>query len=292
MNYQKIKTKGFTFIELLIVIAILGILTAGSISIFVFFQKRSQLNSDAEKIVNVLRLAQSKTLASDSLSQYGVYFDESVSPHQYVLFQGSSFAGRNPSFDKMYGLSSKVEFYDINLSGSNEIVFERITGIANNPGNVSIRLIKETGKTETVYVEESGNIGLNLPVLPITNPAKDYRHIHFDYSRLIDSSSEKITLNFEGVKIYEISISENIQASQFFWEGEIDVGGDIQKIKIHTHKLNDPDTQFCVHRDTRYNNKGLTIFISGDGSGDIINYLSDGSAVSFTSIYVNSLEVQ
>jgi len=289
---QRTKTKSFTLIELLIVIAILGILIVASASVFVFFQKRSQLNNDTEKIINILRLAQSKTLACEDLSRYGVYFDANASPQQYILFKGDNFAGRDLNFDKTYNLSSEVEFYDIDLSGGSEVVFEKITGAANNPGSIPIRLIEDSAKTRTVYVEKSGYISLNPPASPSVNPLKDYRHIHFNYSRLIDVSSEKIVLDFEGIEIQEIIIPENLQAGQIFWEGEIDVAGDIQKIKIHTHRLNNPDTQFCIHRDARYNNKGLTVFISGDVSGDIANYTADGSAVSFSSIYVDSIEAQ
>ena len=285
-------TKGFSLIEILVVVAILGALTVTSASLFFFFQGKAVLNNNAEEVINVLGLAQNKTLASEGLSQYGVYFDNSACPHKYTLFKGSDFAGRDSSYDRVYELSSRIEFYNIDFSGNSEVVFEKITGLPNNPGDASIRLISDSSKNKTIYVSQAGYMSMEPPTAPSVNPVKDYRHVHFNYSRLIDTSSEIITLNFEGIAIQNIIISNNISGGEFFWEGEIDVAGDIQRIKIHTHRLNNPDTQFCVHRDERYNNRGLTVFISGDVSGDIINYSADGSSVLFNSIYVDSIKQQ
>ena len=65
---------GLTIIELLTVIAILTILISISISLFRIFQKESGLTNTAEEILNMLRFAQNKTLASQENSQWGVYF--------------------------------------------------------------------------------------------------------------------------------------------------------------------------------------------------------------------------
>jgi len=110
---------------------------------------------------------------------------------------------------------------------------------------------------------------------------KDSRHVHFDYSRVISIAAERLILTFDydsSPIIQEIIIADNLQDGQIFWEG--------QNIKIQTHRLNSPDTQFSVHRDKRYNTKNLKIEISGDSSGDLIQYQSDGQTAKGSSIYV------
>jgi hypothetical protein len=73
---------------------------------------------------------------------------------------------------------------------------------------------------------------------------------------------------------------------QIFWEGEVNVAGSNQKIRIHTLTLNAPGTQFCIHRDRRYNNKSLKLEVSGDSSGDLIFYDGYGQTQKGSSIYV------
>ena len=111
--------------------------------------------------------------------------------------------------------------------------------------------------------------------------------MHFDYTRVIDTATEDIILNVEGT-VQSILIADNISSGQFFWEGEIEG----QLLKIHTHRLNNPDTQICIHRDRRFNDKTLSVSISGDSSGVVADYSADGSIVLIESIYVSSAEKQ
>ena len=277
---------GTTLVELLVTVAVLLILTGMAIPAFNFFRRESDLSNNAEEIINSLRLAQNKTLASEGESQYGVYFDDTTSPHQYTLFKGIDFASRDISFDEVRKLSKWMEIYEINLGGVNEVVFNRITGLTSQSGNVSLRLKTDITKTRTIYVESSGQVGLTTPSTPTDGRIEDSRHVHFDYSRVIETTTEKLILTFDTTITKEIIIADYLKDNQIYWEEEVDVNGDIQKVKIHTHRLNNPDTQFCVHRDRRYNNKILTITISGDGSGDLISYIAEGQESRGTSIYL------
>ena len=284
---------GISFIEMMMVVAILVILIAITFPVFIFFQRGLEFNNNIEETINILRIARSKTLASERASQYGVYFDNTSSPNRYILFKGESFVLRDNSFDEINNLSDDIEIYDINLNGGNEIVFDRVTGNTSQPGDISLRLKKDITKTKTIYVEGSGYVKLTAPVIPSdANRIKDSRHVHFDYNTVIDTINETLTLSFEGGISKTIIIADNMKNTQIYWEGEVDVIGEIQKIKIHTHDLNNPNTLFCVHRDIMYNNKSLTITISGDGSGTLIEYSADGSIVASTSIYVTNLNLQ
>lgn len=292
-NMQKI---GFVFIELMVVIAILVMLAAIAIPAFRFFQKESDLNNSVEQIINALRLAQNKTLASEGDSQWGLYFSTTSSLHQYTLFQGASYVDRQASLDEIHKLPKSVEIYEINLeSGGGETVFERISGLTQQFGTVSLRLKADNTKTATVYIENSGLAGLAVPLSPSDeNRIKDSRHVHFDYTRIITISTESLILTFEGSVVENIVIADNLEDGQISWEGIVSVGGDNQHIKIHTHTFNDFEegTQFCIHRDRRYNNKALLVEISDDLTGFLIDYSADGLTTIKTSIYASDASWQ
>lgn len=290
---------GVTFIELLVIISVLGILITVSGQVFVFFQRESSLNNTVEEIVNVLRLAQNKTLASEEADQYGIYFNTSAEPDEYLLFKGPSFASRDVSYDKIYTAPNNLELYDINLAGSNEVVFERLTGLTSQPGQVSLRLKSDPSKTKTIYVYGSGQISLIPSSIPTNSRIKDSRHVHLDYSRNIDIGSEIIDLYFPAASLnYQIVISDNLREGQIYWEGKIEVNGVFQNLKIQTHRLNDPilGSQFSVHRDRMNNNEALTIKLSGGDGLNIIEYSAGwypaGGLTNFSSAYVSNFTWQ
>jgi len=283
--------KGFIFIELVVIIGILVILAAIAFPAFRFFQKESDLNNSAEQIINTLRLAQNKTLASEGDSQWGLYFSATTSPHQYTLFQGANYASRQVSLDETHKLPKNIEIYEINLGGGGtETIFERVSGITQQFGTIALRLKTDNTKTATVHIENSGQAGLTVPLSPSDeNRIKDSRHVHFDYTRIIATSIERLILTFEGGVVENILIADNLKDEQIFWEGTVNVGGDNQYVIIHTHTLNDFEdgTQFCIHRDRRYNNKALKVELSDDSSGFLIDYSADGLITIKTSIYVS-----
>ena len=290
------KEQGLTLIELLVVISILLIILGITIQSFRYFQGEEVLSDSTEKIINILRLAQSKTLASEGASQYGVYFDTLTDPYQYTLFKGANYVSRDINSDAVHQIPKSVEIYEIILVGGQEVVFSRLTGETANSGKVSLRLKSDNSKTRTVGVQSSGKITLGEEVLPDDNDrTKDSRHIHFDYSRIIDTLNETITLTFSynsSTVTKDIVINSNMVSGQIYWEGEVDVNGQNQKIKIHTHRLNNPDTLFSVHRDRRFNDKALKISISGDPSVNLIEYPADGLTTDSTSLFVNNIQWQ
>jgi type II secretory pathway pseudopilin PulG len=289
--------KSFTLIEILIVVGVLAVLVGLSVPIFGLFQKTSALNSSTEEIVGFLRLAQNKTLALERGGQWGIYFSTSTSPQKYILFKGQSFALRDSSLDQAESLSKNIEIYQIDLAGKSEVVFSKISGQAVPAGNIYLRLKDDQSKFVTIFIDGSGKVDFTDSALPSdTNRIKDSRHIHFDYSRIISTSMEKLTLIFSNSPSPDVSqdiiIADNLIDGQIFWEEEVIVGGEAQNIKIQTHRLNNLDTQFSLHRDKRYNTKAFRVTISGDMSGDLMQYQANGQTAAGSSIYVTDPDWQ
>ena len=292
---------GFTILEVIIAIVILGLLAAIPIADFILLQKKTDLDNSIQEFVGTLRLAQNKTLASDSNSRYGVYLDTSVFPNQYTLFKGESYAypERDTSSDQVYFLSNKIEFYDINLGSGSEVVFYRLSGVAEQSGNISFRVKVDPVQSRTVYISNSGAFSFSEEPIPSDeNRVKDTRHLVFDYNRpLIDIGSEYITLTFDiegGNYEQQIPISQYLISDQLEWSGEVATGETTETIYTHTYRLNEPEvpnTQFSVHRDGSLNSKSLKITISGD-SGYLARYSLDGLSADSESLYVSNFELQ
>jgi len=293
--------KSFTLFEVLIVVAILVVLTVIALPNFRFFGKESDLNNSTEEIINVLRLAQNKTLASEDASKYGVFFDDSTDPHQYTLFKTLpplfDYVSRDINSDEIHQISKSVEIYSINLTG-NQVVFTRISGEANQNGSVGIRLISEPTKTKIIYVENSGQVDLISPIIPSdADRVKDSRHVHFDLGWSIQNATN--------LKFYFPSISQtetvdmtnyfNVGKTEFDWEGKFTVNGVDQVFKIHTHSLDAFNTHLCIHRDRnqgKTNQEAIIYIVDNSIDKDIAHYLVDLNDTVDKGSYVNTMEKQ
>lgn len=281
---------GFSLIEIIIVIAILSVLATVVVFDFVSFSKNSDLNNASQEFVGILKLAQNKALSSDNYDQYGVYINTGVSPNQYVLFKGSSYASKT-GVVQTYSVKSTTEFYGISLGGGNEIVFDRITGATDEMGSVSIRAKTDTSKNKTIYVVSSGAVSFSAPLdsgVLDASRVKDYRHIQFTYNQSIDTTSENIVLTFDNSQTVTVPINLYLVGGQLQWQGTTSVSGANQIVEINTHMLNGPNTIFSIHRDRRYNTKILKVAISGDSSGYLAQFSADGSTANYSSAYVSN----
>lgn len=283
--------KGFTTIEITVAIAILIVLAAIPIANFVLMQKRTVLDNGAQEFIGAVRGAQNKTLAAGS--QYGVYLDSLAFPNKYILFKGESFALRDVAFDESFPLPDTLEFYNISFGGGNEIVFDRVTGVTQQSGSVSLRVKNDTSQNKTIYISNFGVVSFNeAPTSLDTNRVKDSRHVTFEYQRT-DISTENIILTFDGTVVQQIPISTFSTSGELDWRGTVNVGGTDQKIYIHTyHIIDNPYPQFSIFRDRRYNNKSLTIKISPVDVFDLAQYSADGLTVLHPSTFVTNFVLQ
>lgn len=282
--------KAFSLVELLVGVAIVLLLVILTLPVLRSFDRQKTLDGVLQDISGVLRVAQSKTVASEGSATYGVYFDSASSSQKYVLFKGTSYETRDPSQDQVYNISSQIELYDIQLSSS-QIVFQKITGSAQQ-GSISLRLKSDLSQTRSLFVDSLGKVEISLQSSPSdSSRVKDSRHVHLTYVRPNIQTSETVTLTFPngGSPVtQQILISSNMAGGQLFWEGDVNVGGQTQHLRVQTHLFNDITlgTQFSIHRDKRYNTKDVNMSISGDTTGSLIQYDVSGQTTQGTSIYV------
>ena len=193
--------------------------------------------------------------------------------------------------DKVLQVSDTVEFSLLNLGGGDEIVFDRLEGTTSQPGDITIRLKSSPSQTQVVYIDALGVVETTSAAAPSDSArVKDSRHVHVDYiGRDINIATETMSIDFSpSATIETIIITDYMSGGQFVWEGIIDVDGEMQELRIHTHKLNDVGftTQFSIHRSGKVNTKPFAITLSGDLVGDdIIQYTATGITTQGTSAY-------
>lgn len=263
--------KGFTLIEMIIVVGILAILLILSFAVIQLFTGQVNLNTTSQQVLSALQLARNRTLSSTGEMQHGVHFETS----KYVLFEGSTYNAMDPD-NQEFNLST-VEIYEINISGGSDVVYDRIRGTTSNNGNVKIRLTADTTKTETILVNSSGSISLLESVSPSNTRVIDTRHLHFDLGGSIQGRTE-LTFNFPNdAHMEEIPMASffDVGQNEFDWEGTITVGGDDQIMRVHTHLLNATETTLSIHRDRQKNDKAVDISIDGNA---IVSFTAIGAA--------------
>lgn len=144
--------RGIGFLEILISLAIVGIVIT---IVFVSFASLSESNELIEAhsaITGLLRDARAKTLSSQSNTTYGVHFEETKA----VLFKGGSYNASLPS-NETYLLPKRTKISSISLGGGADTVFERLTGRASPSGEVVVAARRNLSKNKTVFILQTGN---------------------------------------------------------------------------------------------------------------------------------------
>jgi prepilin-type N-terminal cleavage/methylation domain-containing protein len=143
---------GFTIIEVLIAIAIIGVLASLTIAYFNSFLSRNELKNESIKIVDALRRARGQSMAGQSDSQWGVHFES----NKYVLFQGNTFTA-NDSFNEETTLAEVLTISSINLNGGgSNVVFSKINGETTQFGTTTIQ--NDIGETKNIVINAYGNV--------------------------------------------------------------------------------------------------------------------------------------
>ncbi|MEK7557026.1 MAG: prepilin-type N-terminal cleavage/methylation domain-containing protein [Patescibacteria group bacterium] len=267
------KSRGFTLVEIIVVLAIILLLVGLGLAAYRTFGRNVNLGTVSQQIVIVLDDARSRTVASLSDSQYGVHFENDT----YTLFQGSTYNAQGNN-NEAHPLPTGVEFGSITLSGGgNDVVFDRITGTTSQSGTIVLRLTDTPATTQTITISPQGQADASGSVAPTDTRVTDTRHVHFTLGWTIQGTST-LTLTFSNPSHTEnISMSDYFNADQtdFDWEGDVDVGGDSEHLRIQSHSIDATNTTLSVERDRRDNDVAVAVSIDGN---EIVSYAADGTA--------------
>lgn len=142
---------GFTFMEVLIVIALLVGLTGLAIPFYQSFQVGSQLDNTTQELSQTLRRAQAKAMATEFLSAFGVHFES----ESFTVFEGTSYVSGDP-INEVTPFTSAIT---ITPAMGSEIIFSSLYGETTNTGTITI--IASNGASRTLTINDLGVVDVN-----------------------------------------------------------------------------------------------------------------------------------
>ncbi|HAS81080.1 MAG: hypothetical protein UR25_C0005G0005 [Candidatus Nomurabacteria bacterium GW2011_GWE1_32_28] len=154
---KKFYQKGISVIEILLVVAIIGIL---SLIVFPQFSKIKEnqiFKNTIEDVVSTLHSAQSQSLASVDSFEYGVHFESD----EIIIFKGNIFS-ESALDNKIIKIISPANISNVTLGGvsssSGDVYFERLSGVPNKVGTITVS-VPSTSKIITIY--STGAVGVD-----------------------------------------------------------------------------------------------------------------------------------
>lgn len=143
--------KGFTLVEVLMVIAITALLFAGALTFSNRFLVSSNFNTTVLEIKNTLLIAQNRAVQNFDDSNSGVHFDNTT----YTLFTGDTFDPDSTS-NLSTTFSEVLSLINVDFNGTPTIYFEKFTGLPLEAGSFTV----DTGQNQsaTISVDSAGII--------------------------------------------------------------------------------------------------------------------------------------
>lgn len=145
--------KGFSILEVVLVVGILSIALGFSLLYTQTSQVRSDLNTQTTMLVSNLRLAQSNAISGHTSQPVGVHLSSS----SYVLFLGDVY---NPNSVSNYtvNLPPTITIQNITLNGGgNDIVFTVPDGDPLKSGSFTLRS-DQINKSNTITISSLGTV--------------------------------------------------------------------------------------------------------------------------------------
>lgn len=127
--------KGFTLIELMIAISMVGILAGVSAPVGRALKERNDLTVAKSTVVQALRHAQLLSQASEEDTAWGVRIESG----QAIIFGGQ---------DKIFAIPKQVV-----SSGLTEVVFAKLSGLPQNLGTITLTINSEN---EEITINQEG----------------------------------------------------------------------------------------------------------------------------------------
>lgn len=155
-NIQHSTRRGFTALELIIVIAILAILLATILPSFTNFRRNSMLNTDTMNLVTLINRARLLSVSSKDDEQYGIHLESSKA----VLFKGATYSASEPT-NETHIFSTGLALSSIAINGGgSEVLFEKVTGATTQNATTTL-LVTGTTSSTTVLILPTGIATIN-----------------------------------------------------------------------------------------------------------------------------------
>src|SRR3989344_2681062 len=127
------KHRGISVLEILMAVAIIGILVAISVSVFSSLSNSQSLDRDAQSVLSYIEKARTMAINSVDGTEHGVKFTSS----KVEVFSGTVYDADN--VEASYDIPTKYTISNISLTGgATELYFAKLTGNASKSGTVTV----------------------------------------------------------------------------------------------------------------------------------------------------------
>lgn len=141
--------QGFTLLEFVLSVAIVGILTTISLPVLSRIQTKNDLDTAVSALVSSLRRAEILSRSVDGDTSWGV----KAASGSVILFKGASFAARDTAYDEIFSVPTTIT-----ASGLTEIAINKFTGYPTATGSVTLVSSVAPADIATVTVNGKGMV--------------------------------------------------------------------------------------------------------------------------------------
>lgn len=142
------RPRGFTLLEMLLSVVIIGVLAGVSLPLYNSFLARNDLDIATQQVAETFRRAQIYARGMKSDSAWSV---ERPSSSQVTLFIGTVYSGHDTAFDETITLSG-----GITASGLSHVEFAKLTGLPSTTGTIT--LTTGVGETKDITINAQGMV--------------------------------------------------------------------------------------------------------------------------------------
>ncbi|MEI8103724.1 MAG: type II secretion system protein [Candidatus Moraniibacteriota bacterium] len=139
--------KGFTLLEMLLSVALMGALAGLSLPVYQSFQVRNDLDIAATTLAQSIRRAEVLSQGSAGDTTWGV----AIQSGSIVIFQGASYAVRDVTWDEVFSVPTSIT-----VTGASEIIFAKVTGLPTT--TPTITLSTPINETRTLTINTYGTV--------------------------------------------------------------------------------------------------------------------------------------
>lgn len=143
-------TRGYSYIQMLLVIALLAILAAVASPYYLSWQQRQNLRSTSSILLSDIRYVQSKAMQREQDASWGLYIDDSNK--QYVLFHGASYSASDV-YNQTVSYPSSVS---ITASPTSEIALAGLTGAVASEITITMTAVSLPTASNTIHINAEG----------------------------------------------------------------------------------------------------------------------------------------
>ncbi|MEK7545909.1 MAG: hypothetical protein AAB554_02420 [Patescibacteria group bacterium] len=150
---------GFSALELVLVVALFGVIVAVTTVPLYSFQTRNALEDGLTGVVDVIRRAETQALSGHFGDRWGVHFSETdgcaLPTTKYHIFRGASFTSATDTLDT-FDLPSNVTVTGVDVGGGCDVTFTRFHGAAASTGSITLTGVDSA--TRTVIINAYGRV--------------------------------------------------------------------------------------------------------------------------------------